>query len=271
MSKTKALFFILKRLLYKLASAWFGLKFQFLKQELLAFYVKLFKLRQINERCIVNKLKHYLRRWHRTRKDNPWVSTILTNMIQNTPIIGQIALWRMKINQGIRPRKMNAIKLVAAILMKRVFQKIINDHQAVFIYNLSFQLPNFDNFDSGSLVTTGKEDDYVSLISAVKSQQNEKKAFDPKSIVFQMMSRFFKKKTFKDLHFAFNKIKELQPVQVQQKRQSKSEQQSQIIKFLLEQNMMTKRDMEQKSEVIRKQVEELLERSRQLHFVKDHY
>lgn len=147
---------------------------------MLAFHLKLFKLRQISGKCIERKIKYYLSKWHKTRKENPWVSTLLSNMIQKTPIIGQIALWRMKINEGIRPKKISAIKLVAAILLKRMLERIINEHRAVFIYNLSFKLPNFDNFDTGSLITTGRDEDYLSMISATRSVSRDKKSLDPK-------------------------------------------------------------------------------------------
>jgi len=51
-------------------------------------YLKLFKLRLINGKYSEKKLKHYLRKWYDKRKENPFVNSIIKNIIIRTPITG---------------------------------------------------------------------------------------------------------------------------------------------------------------------------------------
>lgn len=74
----------------------------------------------------------------------------------------------MKISEGRPLIWINPLKWVAAILIKKILKNKINDHQAIFLYNMAEQLPNLDIFKSVSTVTHGVygiESDYNTITS----------------------------------------------------------------------------------------------------------
>lgn len=59
----------------------------------------------------------------------------MTNIARMTAINPQIALWRMKIHDGPRPRKINPLKWVACIKLKQFFYKKIQEYLEEIIWS----------------------------------------------------------------------------------------------------------------------------------------
>ena len=141
--------------MYKYSKCWFALQFESRKQDILFNYNKMFKLMLINRKYSEQKQKYYLRKWYQKRSENPFVNNVINNIIRRTSITSQIALWRMKINDGPKPVRINPLKWVAAINLKNTLKNHINDNQAIFLFNMQEKLPNLDIFNSNSTFRYG--------------------------------------------------------------------------------------------------------------------
>ncbi len=95
-----------------------------------------FKLFSIAKKYENKKIKYYLNRWFRQRKVNLFHGQTINNIITKTSIIPQIALWRMIIYKKKRRKKLNPLKFLACVKIRRLLQKKLEEQRIHFLFQL---------------------------------------------------------------------------------------------------------------------------------------